>query len=118
VTLADIWAPATAAEVAEKARMTSSQVSALLGRLVRRGAVRPVEGDKGRQRYELTERLYNLYHLVRRSGGEGRARALVDALVGLYASPAHADVGALLASWGSPLPRELRDAVSRRGSAS
>jgi len=115
VTLADIWAPATAAEVAEKARMTSSQVSALLGRLVRRGAVRPVEEDRGRQRYEVTERLYNLYHLVRRSGGEGRARALVDALVGLYGSPAAGDAGALLSAWGSPLPQELREAVSRRG---
>jgi DNA-binding MarR family transcriptional regulator len=112
VTLADIWAPANAAEVAEKARMTSSQVSALLGRLVRRGAVRPVEEDKGRQRYEVTERLYNLYHLVRRSGGEGRARALVDALVRLSTD---ADPGTVLASWTSPLPRELREAVSRRG---
>ncbi len=48
VTLADIWAPATAAEVAEKARMTSSQVSALRGRLVRRGAIQVVDVDTGR----------------------------------------------------------------------
>jgi DNA-binding MarR family transcriptional regulator len=85
-TLADIWAPATAAEVAERARMTSSQVSALLTRLQRRGAVEVVEdGDKGgRRRYELTERLYNLYHLLRRPDGKGRVRALVDILVHLY----------------------------------
>jgi hypothetical protein len=86
VTLADIWAPATAAEVAQKARMTSSQVSALLGRLVRRGAVQAVDAGGSRQHYELTERLYNLYHLLRRSGGEGRLRALVDILVHLYGS--------------------------------
>lgn len=84
VTLADIWAPATAAEVAEKARMSSSQVSSLLGRLVRRGAVQAVDLGPGKQHYELTERLYNLYHLLRRSGGEGRVRALVDILIHLY----------------------------------
>ena len=64
--------------------MTRSKVSALLGRLVRRGAVQIVDVEPGRRRYELTERLYNLYHLLRRSGGEGRVRALVDILVHLY----------------------------------
>jgi len=85
VTLADIWDPATAAEVAERARMETSKVSALLGRLMRRGAVQIVEeGSPGRRRYELTERLYNLYHLLRRPSGDGRVRALVDILVHLF----------------------------------
>ncbi len=84
VTLADIWAPATAAEVAERTRMTSSQVSVHLGRLVRRGAVQAVEHDEGRQRYELSERLYNLYLLMRTPDGSGRVRALVDILVHLF----------------------------------
>lgn len=84
VTLADIWAPATAAEVAEKARIDTSKVSALLGRLMRRGAVQVVEVERGRRHYELTERLYNLYQLLRRPGGDGRVRALVDILVYLY----------------------------------
>lgn len=83
VTLADIWAPATAAEVAERARMSSSKASSLLGRLARRGAVRTVHHE-GKQRYELTERLYNLYHLLRRPDGEGRVRALIDILTHLY----------------------------------
>jgi DNA-binding MarR family transcriptional regulator len=83
VTLADIWAPATAAEVAQRVRMTSNQVSALLARLVPRGAVEVV-GDGRKKRYELTERLYNLYYLLRRPGGEGRVRALVDILTHLY----------------------------------
>jgi len=84
VTLADIWAPATAAEVAERTRMSSSKVSALLGRLVGRGAIEIVDQEAGRQRYELSERLYNLYHLLRRPDGEGRVRALVDILTHLY----------------------------------
>lgn len=84
VALADIWAPATAAEVAVHSRMSSSKVSALLGRLIQRGAVRAVEQERGRQRYEVTERLYNLYHLLRRPDGVGRVRALVDILTHLY----------------------------------
>ncbi len=84
VTLADIWAPATAAEVAKRARLDRNKVSSLLGRLMRRGAVQIVEDEPGRRRYELTERLYNLYHLLRRPGGDGRVRALVDILVHLY----------------------------------
>ena len=84
VTLADIWAPATAAEVAERARMDTNKVSSLLGRLMRRGAVQILDEESGRRRYELTERLYNLYHLLRRPGGDGRVRALVDILIHLY----------------------------------
>ncbi len=83
-TLADIWAPATAAEVAGRARLTSSQASAHLARLVRRGAVQVVDGEPGTRRYELAERLYNLFHLLRRPDGEGRVRALVDILTHLY----------------------------------
>ncbi len=84
--LADIWAPATAAEVAERARIDTSKASALIGRLVRRGAVQIVDLEEapGRRRYELTERLYNLYHLLRRPGGDGRVSALVDILTHMY----------------------------------
>ena len=84
MTLADIWAPATSAEVAEQARLDVSKVSSLLGRLMRRGVVQTYDEDGGRRRYELTERLYNLYHLLRGPGDDGRVRALVDILVHLY----------------------------------
>lgn len=121
VTLADIWAPATAAEVGERARLGTSKVSALLGRLVRRGDVVVIEEERGPRRYELTERLYNLYHLLRRPGGDGRVRALVDILVRLY-EPAHLDMHSLVAllqqgelDGGSrPLPRELRQLLEDR----
>lgn len=84
VTLADLWAPSTAREVAEAARMEVNQTSALLHRLVGRGAV--VEEGQGRRiRYRLSERLYNIYHLLRRRGaGAARVRAVVDFMVHLY----------------------------------
>ena len=121
VTLADIWAPATAAQVAERARMTSGMVSALLGRLVRRGAVVVVGSQSGKNRYELTERLYNLYHLLRRPDGERRVRALVDVLTHL--SRRAGRVGEVLPrivrpALGELLPRELRELqpLLRKGS--
>ncbi|WP_437721103.1 AAA family ATPase [Sorangium sp. So ce861] len=84
VMLADLWAPSTAREVAEAARMEVNQASALLHRLVGRGAV--VEEGQGRRlRYRLSERLYNVYHLLRRRGaGAARVRAVVDFMVHLY----------------------------------
>jgi hypothetical protein len=84
VTLADLWTPSTAREVAEAARMEVNHASALLHRLVGRGAV--VEEGQGRRlRYRLSERLYNIYHLLRRRGaGAARVRAVVDFMVHLY----------------------------------
>ncbi|HET7487230.1 MAG TPA: tetratricopeptide repeat protein [Acidimicrobiales bacterium] len=82
-TLADRWVPATAAEVAAHARLTASQVSAQLARLVRRGVVDVVDDYGGKRRYELADRLYNLYHLLRRPDGRVRVEALVDLLTHL-----------------------------------
>lgn len=84
VTLADLWSPSTAAEVAVAARMDTSKASALLGRMVRQGLVRVVEVDEGPRRYELVERLYQLFHLLRNVEQTGRVRALVDVIRHLY----------------------------------
>ncbi|WP_437827324.1 ATP-binding protein [Sorangium sp. So ce1153] len=88
VMLADLWAPSTAREVAEAARMEVNQASALLHRLVGRGAVveAVVEEGRGRRvRYRLSERLYNVYHLLRRRGaGAARVQSVVDFMVHFY----------------------------------
>jgi DNA-binding transcriptional ArsR family regulator/type II secretory pathway predicted ATPase ExeA len=61
--LADLWSPSTAAQVAARARVPVNTASSLLSRLEKRGAVR-VERVEGRTKYyELVERLYGLYHL-------------------------------------------------------
>jgi tetratricopeptide (TPR) repeat protein len=68
VALLDKWDPVSAAEVAALSRLKVGEVSALLGRLVERGAVE-VADKKGRRRlYQASERLYNLYYLMRRRG--------------------------------------------------
>lgn len=84
ITLAELWQPSTAREVADVARMTPSEVSALLNRLTQRGAV-TTSGEERKRVYQLAERMYNIYYLMRRSGGdETRVRAVVDFMVAFY----------------------------------
>lgn len=88
-TLADIWAPATARQVGERARISINESSAMLRRLANRGAVR-VAYKVGRvSYYEVAERLYNIYHLMRRRGSpeHTRVKALVEFMAPLYSEP-------------------------------
>jgi tetratricopeptide (TPR) repeat protein len=84
--LAELWAPATAREVADAARLNVNKTSSLLRRLIERGAVVLADGKKRTKLYQLAERMYNIYHLMRRRGAPSRrVRALVNFLVGFYA---------------------------------
>ena len=86
--LARLWKPSTAREIADLARLDTNNCSALLKRLVQRGAVAVEGGTPRRRQYYLTERLYNIYYLLRRGGGTDRlVKALIDFMVCLY-SPA------------------------------
>ena len=88
LSLARLWKPATAREVADQSRTDVNKCSALLTRLMERGAVAVVGGTPRRRQYYLTERLYNIYYLLRRDSGSSQAvEALIDFMVCLY-SPA------------------------------
>ncbi len=76
--LAELWKPATAREVAVRARMETSKCSAQLRRLKGRGVVSDAGGTDRRKQYYVSERLYNIYYLLRRSRGTDN---LVGALV-------------------------------------
>ena len=65
----DLWQPSTTGEIAARARMDVRPVSALLGRLVERGAVR-AEGNGRKLMYAATERLYSIYYKLRRERDE------------------------------------------------
>ena len=85
LSLARLWKPATAREVADQSRTDINKCSALLTRLVERGAVTVVGGTPRRRQYYLTERLYNIYYLLRRNSGSSQAvEALIDFMVCLY----------------------------------
>ncbi len=76
--LAYLWKPANTREIAERARLGTSNCSAQLARLVERGAVEVSGGSARRKLYYLTERLYNIYYLMRRARGPV---PLIDALI-------------------------------------
>jgi Flp pilus assembly protein TadD len=85
VAVLEYWNPATAADLAHTARMSVNEVSALLNRLVSRGAVELFEERPRRKLYQASERLYNIYYLMRRRGQPAdRVRAAVSFMVMFY----------------------------------
>lgn len=85
VTLADLWDPSTARQVALASRYNVSMTSSLLKRLVGRGAVIELRGKGRIRRYQVAERLYNVYYLMRRRGMPSeRVKAIVQFMVQFY----------------------------------
>ena len=87
--LGALWKPSTAREVADRARMDdTSKCSAQLGRLTDRGVVAAVDDASHRKEYYLTERMYNIYYLLRNSRGKDRmVQALVAFMLEFYSLP-------------------------------
>ena len=101
--LADLWKPATTREIAERARLNTSKCSAHLARLTDRGAVEVTGGSARRKFYYLSERLYNIYYLIRRARGPApMVEALIRFVEGWY-SPDE------LKAFGARLAREAAD---------
>ncbi len=83
--LVELWRPSTAREVADRARMGTSKCSSQLRRLIGRGMVSDAGGTSHRKHYYVSERLYNIYYLLRRSRGtDSVVRALVEFMDALY----------------------------------
>ena len=80
--LAEAWSPLLAREVAARANLSSSHASAQLRQLTDKGYIREVRrSDEKRSRYEVGDRLYNLYYVVRFSRtGRTRLERLVEFL--------------------------------------
>ena len=85
VALLELWDPANARTIANSARLDVNKTSSLLGRLVKRGAVTTIEDQGRKQLYQVSERLYNIYYLMRRRGHpSNRVRAVVRFMVQFY----------------------------------
>jgi tetratricopeptide (TPR) repeat protein len=83
--LATLWRPATAHQVAVEARLDTNLVSSELNRLAIDGRVEVVPRSGRAKVYQVSERLYNIYYLMRRAGGDdARVRALVDFVAVFY----------------------------------
>ena len=80
--LAEGWKPLLAKEVAAAARLSSSHASAQLRQLVEKGYAREVQLPRStRTRYDVSDRFYNIYYLLRFShSGRDRLERLVEFL--------------------------------------
>ncbi len=125
--LARLWKPATARQVSARSRLRTSHCSAILRRLVDRGAVIHAGGTPRRKEYYLAERMYNIYYLLRRGRGMNRVvQALVHFMTAFYshselvgireriAAETRAAEGKLLAAMKQAL-QLLTDKTSRKG---
>ena len=107
--LADLWKPALTREIADRARLDTSKCSAQLARLVDRGVVQMAGGSARRRQYYLSERLYNIYYLLRRSRGPDRLiEALIRFMASYYAPRELVDIGAGIVREARELDTEMR----------
>ena len=107
--LAALWKPATTREIADHARLETSTCSAQLARLGDRGVVRVAGGSARRKQYYLTERLYNIYYLLRRRRGPDRfVEALIHFMEAYYSPPEPKESKARMARGMGGLDAEMR----------
>ena len=107
--LATLWKPATTREIADHARLETSTCSAQLARLGERGVVRVAGGSARRKQYYLTERLYNIYYLLRRRRGPDRlVEALIHFMESYYSPPELKDISARMVHDAGGLGAEMR----------
>ena len=107
--LAALWEPATTRDIADHARLETSTCSAQLARLGERGVVRVAGGSARRKQYYLTERLYNIYYLLRRRRGPDRlVEALIHFMESYYSPPELKDISARMVHDAAGLDTDIR----------
>ena len=96
--LADLWRPSTTREVAVRARLGVRKTSALLGRLVGRGAVK-IDGNGRSRLYSVGEPLHCIYYKLRRWRDEAAVvHGLIRFMVAFYGPDETEEIlGSLLA---------------------
>ena len=86
--LAEMWTPRLARELSVAAKLSSSHASAQLRQLVEKGYAKEVRIPREKRvRYEVSDRFYNIYYLLRFSRtGRDRLERLVGFLHDLFGS--------------------------------
>ncbi|NQT33790.1 tetratricopeptide repeat protein [bacterium] len=107
--MTDMWHPVSAKEIAVSARLNVNKISALMGRLIERGAVVPWKVDGKRKLYHVAERLYNIYYLMRRRGSpSSRVEAAVNFMLDMYEKKEYSSIMCRIAEEACDLDPELR----------
>ena len=107
--LADLWKPATAREIAGRARLATSKCSAQLTRLSERAIVEVTGGTARRKQYYPTERMYNIYYLLRRPRGPHRmVESLIRFMESFYSPLDLRDIGRSIARDAQHVSDDMR----------
>ena len=110
--LAELWRPATTREIADCARIDTNKCSAFLKRLVDRGVVAVSGGTPRRKRYYLTERMYNIYYLLRsRRGQDAVVEALIQFMSAFYSQGRLWEIVEEISTRGAGLDSMFRHAL-------
>ena len=113
----DLWRPSGAQEIAARARKDIRTVSALIARLVDRGAIL-VEGTGRKRRYVAAERLYSIYYKLRRERDEADlVRNLVQFMTVFYSGEELANMAGTWRMEAEQSPA-IREGLQRALSAS
>ena len=108
----DLWQPSSAQEIAARARMDVRTVSALIARLVTRGAIL-VEGTGRKRKYAAAERLFSIYYKLRRERDEaGLVRHLIQFMTVFY----HGDeLAEMVSAWHQEAAQSppIREGIER-----
>lgn len=106
--LADLWEPALASEIADRARMDIRTTSVRLGRLMDRGAV-SASATRRSRRYSVTERMFCFYYSLRRERNQPAViRRFIAFMVAFYDPSAATKVFADLSD-SSDVGRVIRE---------
>jgi predicted transcriptional regulator len=85
VELLEFWKPTSTNEIAKATRLDVNKASALLKRLLDRGAIEIVAQSSKKKYYQVSERLFNIYYLMRKRGGNSdRVRVIVEFMSAFY----------------------------------
>ena len=107
--LAELWKPAATKEIADRSRLETSKCSAHLTRLIERGVVQVAGGSVRRKQYYLTERLYNIYYLLRRNREPDRLiEALIRFMASYYSPPELLEISARMVRESQGFNTEMR----------
>ena len=108
----DLWQPSTTGEIAARARLDVRTVSALLGRLVDRGAI--IVEETGRKRFfAAAQRLYSIYYKLRRERDEAAVvRNLIHFMAAFYADDELPEMAGRLTREAAQSPA-IREGIDR-----
>ena len=113
----DLWQSSSAHEIAARARMDIRTASALIKRLVDRGAV-VAEGTGRKRKYAAAERLYSIYYKLRRERDEaGLVRNLIQFMTVFYRSD---ELAKMVGKWRAEAEQSppIREGLNRALAAS